>query len=141
LSLDEKALRRPEFAEGVAIRLSDGQEWTLPRPLVSGWYPRRGADGRMLMVRGFDQGAEYDDLTDAYVDLDESDVGGQICLLATMAAHLLQLNYSLTDADLKRLLRFGSASVPGGDSEMWGKIAAVALGNAPKPTPVGEPPA
>jgi hypothetical protein len=44
--LDEQALRRPEFTEGVAITLSDGQAWTFPVPAFGDFYPRRGPDGR-----------------------------------------------------------------------------------------------
>ena len=135
--LDEAALRRPEFAEGVPVRLWDGQEWTLPRPTLSGFYPRRGPDGRWQAAPGLacgEGGADYNELVDAW--LDAEDPLDQLGRLMEVAAHLLLVNYDLADRDLARLLFRVPATDPRYDecAAMWSSVAEVALGRGPKPT-------
>lgn len=135
--LDEQALRREDFAEGVEVKLWDGQIWTLPRPVLSGFYPKRKHDGTFEASTGFQFGPEYDRLLDAFID--STDGLERMGLLFSLAAYLLGRNYDVADADLPRLLYRVVADDPRQEEnfEMWQILSDIALGNAPKPTPVG----
>lgn len=133
-ALDERALRRPEFREGVVITLWDGQGWTFPRPVLESFRHVRGADGRTRLAGIRDVGVEFDDLVDRYVDAD----GGaeEAVALFDVAFYLLSLNYNLSIEDTRHILR--RAAVGSADSvrsmDMWSAISDLALGNdRPKP--------
>jgi hypothetical protein len=139
--LDEKALRRPEFQEGVPVTLSDGQAWHFPRPVLAGFGFTRGADGRTRLVRSFDAPDGFDRLVDAFVNAEGP--SEEAVALADLAYDLLSRNYSLSFADCRPLLRLAAAGDPGaaGSDAMWSEIADVAMGRGPKPTPAGSAPA
>ena len=130
---NERDCRRPEFAGGTPITLGDGQEWTLPRPRLS--LVPEVVEGRVRfadkMRHGF--GPEYDDLVDAFVESEEG--LPQMNALLALAANLLLANYDLNPASLVELLprRLGDEA----NTEMWRTIRDLAIGIAPKPTPVG----
>lgn len=135
MSLDEKALRRPEFAEGVPVALCDGQEWHFPRPEATAFYPQVRPDGTVFLAQGFGFGVAYDRLTDAFME--SEDGAERMTLLVAMGVNLLQRNYAVGNAELVELLRIEGEKT----RAMWESIREVALGRAPKPTPDGGPPA
>lgn len=138
--IDEKALRREGFTEGVAIVLSDGQEWTFPVPAISAFYPRRNGDGKFALVEGYDFGPEYDRLTDRMVETEgeESSVVEHMSVLAEVAFFLLSRNYHVDPSGLASILRFETGERREKSLEMWQAIKGVALGNTPKGvTPAG----
>lgn len=137
--LDEVALRRPEFQPGVAITLSDGQDWQFPRPVLSDFYPAFDADGKLALTPGFSFGPGYDTLVDAYVQGDS--VGDEHLALVMLALELLRRNYVIEVFHLRYLLRLKRPDAPDAEAnqQMWADIAAVALGRdtGPKPTAGG----
>jgi hypothetical protein len=135
--LDEHALRRPDWREGVPVTLWDGQEWTLPKPVVTGFYPRRNGDGMLEPATGRDLGSAYDELLDQFFVTEDGYEAVKLSL--NLAALLLLANYHLTDTDLRRLLYYAlpADSRHEENQAMWETILAVATGRAPKPTPVG----
>lgn len=135
--LNELALRRPEFVEGVTITLSDGQAWAFPLPVVVDYYPRRGPDGKAYVSQGFDLGPVYDDLLEQYVAAE--DPATELAVLAALAFELLARNYTLTFQDLRHLLRIKPPGHPEREANnaMWGAVADTVVGVAPKPSPVG----
>lgn len=135
--LDEKALRRPTWVEGVPVTLWDGQVWHLPRPTLAGFYPRRSKDGLVEAQVGYSFGPDYDYLLDEV--LDATEVQEQVGALMAVAAHLLITNYDLPDEALPRLLYYAFDGQPRREDNraMWEAIQAVAFGQAPKATPVG----
>lgn len=127
--LDERALRRTEFTEGVRIVLADGQGWTFPRPWLR-LYPVRAQDGRLTVGGGLGFGATHDELIDRLVDCDPDDTAGRIALQFEMAAVLLSRNYELSDRDLRELL-----VIDLGDPDCeprWQQINEVLLASPPK---------
>lgn len=135
--LDERALRRDGFVEGVPIVLSDGQTWHFPRPVLTGFYPVPEENGRFRMVSAFDVGDEFGVLYDEFVQ-SESGLEERL-LMVSLAWHLLSKNYALVKADLGRLLRMVRHDAPDadGNTEMWTALFDVVLGRSPKHTPVG----
>lgn len=134
MTLDETAHRRDGFTRGVAIELADGQAWHFPRPLL-GLLPEEADDGS---VRFGERarcvfGAAYDALVDAFLEADDG--RAEVDALLALAVDLLRRNYDLPAGALRALL----PRVPDLDSNtrMWRAIADLALGRAPKPTPVG----
>jgi hypothetical protein len=129
--LDEKALRRPDFAAGVEIVLGDGQVWTFPKPVLT-LYPTAALgfdpDDARLSI-----GPDYDDLVDQLI-ASEDGLGEKTALLG-LAWQLLLRNYALEPVHARALLfwRIGDLS----NAAMWGTIADVALGRSPKPTAGG----
>jgi hypothetical protein len=128
--LDELALRRETFEEGVPIVLGDGQSWHFPKPWVC-LYPQV-VNGKVERVSGSTTfGPEFDALTEA-VNGEE----GTTQAIFGVAVFLLNRNYSLPDSAYSELLRW---TVNGGPTEdMLGEIMRVARGfDAPKPSPAG----
>jgi hypothetical protein len=136
MRLDEAALRRPEWTEGVSVVLCDGQTWHLPRPELGDFYFVRGDDGKTVARRGSTFGADYEALLDLYMDAETG--ADQAVALYDLAVALLARNYDLP-ADLRTILRVVPSGSPGRDDNeaMWETIAEAALGRVPKATPVG----
>ena len=140
MPLDEIALRRPEWVEGVPLLLGDGQEWHVPAPVVADdLVLSLGPDGKPQLRCGFAFGAEYNALTDRYIEATSG--VEEILALVEIAYFLIRLNYNLTFEAAAPLLRVVR---PGGkgeaeNQEMWRRVAEVALGRDPKgePTPTG----
>ncbi len=143
-SREPSAPRRPEFEEGVTIRLSDGCDWVFPVPKVGGYfYPAPNKDGKLALISGFNLGAEYDRLTDRYCEIDPDDAPGRFLVLAEIAFFLLSRNYEISLRDLGAMLHLQSTLGPTLEENraMWARIGEVALGRSPKPTVPGDAPA
>ncbi len=137
MALDEKALRREGFTEGVAIVLSDGQEWHLRRPELGDFAFRRDPSGTIRVQRGSTLGPNYETLLDAY--LEAEDGLPSMVKLVEAAWFLLRLNYDLDDTALPQLFRMTVDDDPQAESnsEMWRTLSDAVMGRVPPPTPVG----
>lgn len=125
--LDERTLRRPEFAEGTPIRLGDGQEWHLPRPIVQ-HLPVETEDGALVFgARRLACGPRFDALFDRMVSAEGEEGIANAAL--NLGAYLLRLNYSLTIADLQVLLPCDGTE---DNQAMWQSIIDSATGIGPK---------
>jgi hypothetical protein len=126
--LDERALRRPEFEEGVPIALSDGQEWHFPRPVMRDFYPALNREGELVLTPGSGFGPGYDALVDAFILA--TTVNDEHITLVALALDLLKRNYAIEPFHLRYLLRLKRPGDPEEErnGEMWAQIAAVALG-------------
>lgn len=130
--LDEVARRRPDFAGGVPVRMADGREWTLAKPLVTFGY----SSGEM----GFDVFLEApgaDGYAEAIRELEEAGEAGDMARVVrahlALGAALLRRNYTLSDHEVGALLRF---AYDPGHAEAYARkdaVVAVARGEAPKP--------
>jgi hypothetical protein len=138
--LDEQALRRPGFQEGVPIQLEDGQLWTFPRPVMVGAsrFVNVRPDGSVAVVGipefepgqfGPDYLAKVEALFSASYQDEEQPA------MAALAVDLLLRNYDLKGKDFRQLLRFHEGVELYGP--YWQPIIDVAVGNAPKPSPIG----
>jgi hypothetical protein len=114
--LDERSLRRAGFAEGRRVELCDGQEWTIP--------PAR------IRIRG--ARSEADDALDLIMDSAGERIDIEVSHLAawvTVAAALLQRNYTLSCAQVAELLDFDASDPKNG--ERWTAIRRAILGVDP----------
>ncbi len=103
--LDEAKLRRSEFREGPAIRLADGQEWTLPRP------PDRDAwraldDSEVNRSDPFPFGSDYPAILHAC--LEAEDEAERLRSELSLAILLLSHNYCLRSSEYLSLLAYPS---------------------------------
>jgi hypothetical protein len=83
--LNEVALRRPGFFPGTTVRLTDGQNWTLPGPAC----PRCCGD-------------EYEALLEAIREA--GDDAERLLAELALAIYLMECNYHLTPASYEALL-------------------------------------
>jgi hypothetical protein len=103
--LDEAAKRKPNWSErnSAPVVLADGQSWWVPKPWLEirpvfrdgkadGAYPAYGYSADLN--RMIERVAE----SELFVD--------QVAAVATLAAHLLQSQYDLSDQDLDQLLAY-----------------------------------
>lgn len=128
--LNESQWRIPS-ARGKWIKLADGQKWMLREPVL---------EFRAVVdesgVATFEKKAAVDPLIDRYVAATEAIDEAEALL--NVALSLLEPNYDLTRRELVTLLPWRKDE---DNQAMWQEIANLALGVAPKPTPVGsEPP-
>lgn len=131
--LDEKALRRPGFTEGSAVKLGDGQEWTFPKPYLS-MYTQIGEGGKLEAGHVFTFGADYADRLDQYIECEDSIE--KMFIQLELAGGLLLRNYALDNPALRRILAINMDGQS--DPEMWPAIQAVLFGrDVPKPSAVG----
>ena len=145
--LDEKALRRPTFKEGWRVKLADGQEWSLPRPVIR-WKPVAGINGQLVdsMVTFRLDGSnrfsslvhEYEELADRADSTNVDYVNWEI----RMATELLLANYDLTIDQIGELIQFAygddaEESDPEG-ARMRRECMMVARGIGPKSSAGGE---
>lgn len=128
--LDELALRKPGFAEGYDIQLSDGQKWTFPRPRLK-FFPARDLDGKIALGGGASYDDEYRQLVTAYFECDKDDLYKVWTFKVQIACHLLLLNYTLSDEALAGLLpvEFDDES----NMDMWLTLTPILRGLPPKP--------
>lgn len=138
--LDEAALRREGFTEGIRVRLADGQEWALPAFSVRS-YPqrdpnwdgvhRRPGDG-FRCVHEVWYGRDCEDAWDRAVGGKQPEGGAErIAARLELAARLLAKNYAIPDEALPGLLAFDT-----GDPESFAMLAGltdafVGIGPAP----------
>ena len=100
--LDEKSLRRPDFVEGIALRLADGGFWTVPMPPQGLSTSKPLPVARARMLESF--GSRYLALLDAVRDAeDDTEV---LRFELALAICLLRQNYQLDPSTLASLLSF-----------------------------------
>lgn len=142
--MNEQELRKPEWVEGVWITLGDDQSWCLPKPVVFQRATRfrrkivTGPDGAssLGMPIPIDADPYFAKMAELFL-LEDVDY---LNALLNLAAILLRHNYDLDDDALGDLLIFEhdeDGQQTDANREMWLAIRDVAIGNAPKPTPVG----
>ena len=124
MPLDEKALRKPEFTEGVRVTLGDGQEWTLPEYSYS-FYPEYDDSGRIVAGGRTSYGADADADLDAWLGSAEVAPLDRIAAQMRVASNLLLRNYSLGIADLQVLLRKNNAE--DASRAMWEALTRAVL--------------
>lgn len=134
--LDEAALRRPEFTEGEPIVLGDGQEWSFPRPILE-VYPTPGDDGvyRFEGVRRRIFGPDFERKLEAFAATAGKSYRDQLGALVQVAVDLLGRNYDLKPEDYGVMLPWRPRD--DANDAMWGSIAEVVGGFAPKADAVG----
>lgn len=132
--LDEPALRRPDFDDGVAVELADGQEWTFPAL----WYrtfPRKTEGGGVETVMRVTYGPEHDADLEILFGSKEAEAHVQVDAMTRLAATLLLRNYDLDDDALAKLLPFDARSES--SQGMWGRVVRAIRGERPKPSAAG----
>lgn len=103
--LDETAIRAPEFSQGRAVTLSDGQAWTFPKPARK-VRPRFGDDGVASLSLFPSFGRAVDDMLAPLRDDSFDDPALFFELGLSAAATLLRRNYTLSHEQLADLLEF-----------------------------------
>lgn len=132
--LDEIALRKPGFREGLRVRLADGQEWALP-PLLFESFPEVDATGTVVLRDSVPTyGPEHDRDLDVLLSVGDVDPDEHFRASTVLAANLLRSNYELTSGDLRSLLVWRS---DGSTTEMWADVIAGLQGFRPKPSAGG----
>lgn len=131
-TLDEVALRRPDFREGVLVVMGDGQAWQLAKPIIR-FVPADNDTGYEVRCRLNDDGA----FGLAFTAYEAAEAGADVIRTGlALGRAMLLANYSLTPDQLADVLQFGM-----GDDEEGRRIMdetiAVALGNGPKPSDGG----
>jgi hypothetical protein len=129
---DETALRRPEFAPGVPVRLGDGQTWEMRRPRIR-WYAQRKTGKARSVATSHELGPESDDIFGVFFDDTVSADWDFPSARFELAIRLLEGNYSLTDEHYRELLWYEPGNPESKD--MWDAISSVIAGATPKPTP------
>jgi hypothetical protein len=131
--LDEKALRKPEWKHGVAIKLGDGQTWMMRKPRLRLVPVEAGDVFKQRPRDAAELGPESDDLLAALFG--EAEDGGIDFLTArlTIAVRLLRANYTLTAADIQELLWHERNNDE--NAEMWRLVDDVIMGESPKAGP------
>lgn len=129
--MTETPTARPDAIAGPSIVLCDGAAYTLPAVKAVDFYFRRGADGKARLATGYNFDPSYDALVAAFADAEG--FADTVEALFALAAHLLRLNYDLTDGQLGRLLRRYRPEDPrfAENERMWDAIALAAVGSDP----------
>lgn len=129
--LDEAALRKPEFMDGVKIKLGDGQEWMFRRPRIR-LAPKRGEDGSLTagLKVAPGQAEVLEKCFEAMWNLSNETVVDTWSLRFGAASALLLANYSLTDDDIAELIYWDSEEPECFDR--WELIDDLLRGVAPK---------
>ena len=124
MKLNEKALRKDSFTEGAVVKLADQQEWTFPKPTIE-LLPIITEGKAIFGPARPSFGQEYWELFETYAQAENS--GETMAALLNLAIYIIRKNYDISDEDVVNLFPF----VYGDDenSEMWGQIADVAMGN------------
>jgi hypothetical protein len=134
MPLDEVALRRPEFQEGIKVKLGDGQEWTFP-PVRMRVIPVFDGDGaikaKQLAIVAKQEGIqELNDMIDYSLDEGEFRFIDWMTKRMAAAAKVLLLNYALTGENLAELLYWERDNEE--SEERWNLIASALMGIRPK---------
>ena len=125
---DEPTLRRPDWQEGVAIVLANGQSWAFRRPRIQAAL--KVIDGRIQLRSHFPQ---YADELQAL--LDSTEPAADFPLIGHMALILLSENYDLANEHIPQLF-----VVDGSDPGLVALVAAIVpkvstVGSEPEPGP------
>lgn len=132
--LDEVALRKSGFREGIRVTLADGQEWALP-PLIFESYAEVDDSGVIVYKDGVPTyGPGNDAELDLLLNVGDVDTEEHFRAAYLLALRLLLSNYTLTNAEHRSLLAWKS---DGSTTEMWGGIIAALQGVRPKPSAGG----
>jgi hypothetical protein len=132
--LDEKALRKPDWRPGVAVKLGDGQTWEMRKPLMR-WVPIEQPDGAAkTRGRSHELGPELDEVVGVFFGDLESERFNFSDARFELAIRLLRANYNLTWENVGELLWI-SEDEDAENKEMWSQVSAVVAGRGPKPTP------
>ena len=130
--LDEPSRRRPDFAEGVAVTLADGQPWQLRRPIVR-FVPADNAVGYEVCLSL----AEGDGFGAAMAAYEACGDGPEVIGAELRLARLvLAANYDLTTPEVASLLQFGYSEADPDGVRIRDEVMAVVLGRDPK-SPAG----
>ncbi len=135
LPLDEKALRKPTFVEGVRLRLADGQDWIVPKPRFR-FFPRFDTEGNVSIGSKLSFGDDLDYILDEDGN-ENADPSEGLKRRFSVMAKLLTCNYNLGPADLGKLLelnRFDPES-----AAVWDPIDRL-LAGLPVESEEAEPP-
>lgn len=138
MALDEVSLRKPEFVEGVRVKLGDGQDWSFPRPRLR-LVPRKFEDGDIgLATRPVYPAERQADLDIILAEIGEGDEAFWRWLEARsrLATRLLLDNYDLDNNALAELLPIDFAD--DANRDIWLGVSAAMRGHgAPKPSAAG----
>jgi hypothetical protein len=131
MNLDEAALRRPTWRDGHRITLSDGQEWTIPKPRLR--LRPRFEGGRVVGTRDVEYAPEDDGLVDTLFGAGDAEPDAWIQARWELLARLLRANYDLSDLELAELVAIDPDDADG--QERWTEITRALRGLGPKPSP------
>jgi hypothetical protein len=141
-SLDEKALRRPDFVPGSPVTLADGQIWFLRRPVMR-FVPNDDHESGFDVRLSLDGDTLYNDLmarrVAAFGETGFADLASLVPVELAIGKLLLLVNYDLTPAQLADLLQFGyDADEDPEGMAIRDDVIAVAQGRGKKPSPAGD---
>ena len=109
-AIDEKTRRRPDFLDGVPVRLADGQAWHLPKPKARFAFAGDGFSVQLSCgASTTDEDRAYNaayEANNAAVESDESTFSDVVAAQMRLAAALLRRNYTLSDEEVGGLLVF-----------------------------------
>lgn len=108
--LDERALRRADFATGEVVTLADGQGWSIPCPRLV-YVPAIGQGGEFGVKAASTFGPEFDRKVAALQEADT--VPREAVALLALAVDLVGRNYDVPPADLPTLLRYETVTEGG----------------------------
>ena len=126
--LDEKSLRKPGFLEGVRIKLADGQEWEIPKPVYQ-IFPKFQDDGSCSVHSKVTFGGEIDYFLDLDAAPEGADIVDDITRRMMVMGKLLRRNYDLTGEQLSSLLSMNRREPE--SAAMWLVIDRILVGEMP----------
>lgn len=129
--LIERYRRKPDMdpSRSTPIKLADGQEWYLPRPMIE--LRPHFKDGEAVRLSRFlTCGEDLDRMIEGISQAED----GVTRLLAVLrlGGDLLLRNYDLTQGELEQLFRYRIDDHTGQSEEMVTAIIDVATGNLPE---------
>ena len=129
--LNERALRRPTWRDGHKITLSDGQEWTIPKPRLR--LRPRFESGHVTGTRDVEYAPEDDEIVDTLFGTGEVEPDAWVTARWELLARLLRANYGLSDSQIAELIAIDPIEPTGTDR--WTEITRALRGLSPKPSP------
>lgn len=132
--LDEVALRKPGFQEGIKVKLCDGQEWTFPKVRLR-LVPKINTEGDIKLETKRDYATDVQKFLEYEVDDENFDFMDWMTRRFAAAAKLLLVNYDLTGQQLAEVLYWEADSDESDDR--WKLVDHAVLGLSPKALAVG----
>lgn len=129
MPLDEVALRKPEFTEGIRVTLGDGQEWAIPEYTYD-FFPDYDENGRIFANGRTSYGPDLDADLNVWLGSVEVEPIERVNAMMRVAGGLLLKNYDLQLADLQVLLRKNNSDEKACD--VWKGLCQAVMGIAPK---------